>query len=103
MPNVSPNRDASRPQMDRAYGWIIVCASFWVSFINDGSIFSFGPYLQPMTADLHVSHERVALLSSLQYGFYQISAPMISILINLLGFRKVAFIGGWISCLGKQM
>lgn len=86
--------------MDSAYGWVIVFASFWICFIIDGSVFSFGPYLKPMMADLGVPNESVAFISSLQYGFYQISAPLISILINLMGFKKVAFIGGCITSLG---
>lgn len=91
----------AKPQTDTAYGWIVVFASFWVNFIIDGSIYSFGPYLRPMINDLNVPANSVAFISSLQFGFYQISGPLISVLINLLGFQKVSFIGSGITCLGN--
>lgn len=101
MLKLSPHREASA-RMDSAYGWIIVFASFWINFIIDGGVFSFAPYLNVMIVDLHVSNESAAFISSLQYGLYQISAPLVSILINWLGFRTVAFIGGCISGFGKD-
>lgn len=87
-------------QTDTARGWIVVFASFWVNFLVEGSVYSFGPYVVPMVNDLKVSTKSVAFIASLQFGFYLISGPMISVLINWLGSRKVSFIGGLILCLG---
>lgn len=89
--------------MDHRSGWVIVFAAFWINFIVDGSIYSFGPYLVAMQSDLQVSAESVAYIASLQFGFYQICGPMVSVLINLLGFRKVAWMGGTIAGMGESI
>lgn len=85
--------------MDEAWG--IVVASFLMTFLIDGSILSFGPYLRPMQNDLQDDAPHVAFISSVQYGCFQLSGPLIGVMVNLFGFRNVALAGGTVAGLGK--
>ncbi|XP_046745469.1 monocarboxylate transporter 12-like isoform X2 [Diprion similis] len=83
---------------DGGWGWVIVAASFMCNLIVDGIIFSFGVFLVHICEDLSVSTAQVALVGSLQSGFYLITGPFVSALANKYGFRLVAMLGSVISC-----
>ena len=55
---------------DGGWGWMIVAASFMCNLVVDGIIFSFGVFLETIAEQLDVSKARVALVGSLQSGFY---------------------------------
>lgn len=55
---------------DGGWGWVIVAASFMCNLFVDGIIFSFGVFLNDISDAFAVSKARVALVGSLQSGFY---------------------------------
>ncbi|CAK9813728.1 Monocarboxylate transporter 12 [Anthophora quadrimaculata] len=83
---------------DGGWGWMIVAASFMCNLFVDGIIFSFGVFLNDISAAFAVSKARVALVGSLQSGFYLMAGPFVSALANRYGFRLVAILGSVISC-----
>ncbi|XP_011263721.1 monocarboxylate transporter 12 [Camponotus floridanus] len=84
---------------DGGWGWVIVGASFMCNFFVDGIIFSFGVFLNEIAGAFSISKARVALVSSLQTGFYLMAGPFVSALANRYGFRLVAILGSVISCI----
>lgn len=86
----------SRPP-DGGYGWIVVFASFLCNIIVDGTIFSFGIFLQEIANELQVSKSATAWVGSLQTGFYLIVGPFVSFLANKYDCRLVGIIGGVLS------
>ncbi|XP_043258205.1 monocarboxylate transporter 14 [Colletes gigas] len=83
---------------DGGWGWVIVAASFMCNLFVDGIIFSFGVFLNDISEAFAVSKARVALVGSLQSGFYLMAGPFVSALANRYGFRLVAILGSVISC-----
>ncbi|XP_032667087.1 monocarboxylate transporter 12 isoform X1 [Odontomachus brunneus] len=83
---------------DGGWGWVIVAASFMCNLFVDGIIFSFGVFLNDIADAFGVSKARVALVGSLQTGFYLMVGPFVSALANRYGFRLVAILGSVISC-----
>ncbi|XP_043792167.1 monocarboxylate transporter 3-like isoform X2 [Apis laboriosa] len=83
---------------DGGWGWVIVAASFMCNLFVDGIIFSFGVFLNDISDAFAVSKARVALVGSLQSGFYLMAGPFVSALANRYGFRLVAILGSVISC-----
>ncbi|RLU23535.1 hypothetical protein DMN91_003740 [Ooceraea biroi] len=82
---------------DGGWGWVIVAASFMCNLFVDGIIFSFGVFLNDIANAFSVSKARVALVGSLQTGFYLMAGPFVSALANRYGFRRVAILGSAIS------
>ncbi|XP_048511572.1 monocarboxylate transporter 14 isoform X2 [Athalia rosae] len=83
---------------DGGWGWVIVAASFMSNLVVDGIIFSFGVFLVHVAEAFQVSKAKVALVGSLQTGFYLITGPFVSALANKYGFRPVAVLGSVVSC-----
>ncbi|XP_063991262.1 monocarboxylate transporter 14 [Diachasmimorpha longicaudata] len=104
IPMVSPNDNNNEVEVemivppDGGWGWVIVAASFMCNLIVDGIIFSFGVFLPHISRDLNISEPSVALVGSLQTGFYLMAGPFVSALANRYGFRLVAMVGSVISC-----
>ncbi|KAL6444682.1 hypothetical protein ACFW04_002041 [Cataglyphis niger] len=84
---------------DGGWGWVIVAASFMCNLFVDGIIFSFGVFLNEIADAFSISKARVALVGSLQTGFYLMAGPFVSALANRYGFRLVAILGSVISCI----
>ncbi|KAK2589234.1 hypothetical protein KPH14_002036 [Odynerus spinipes] len=84
---------------DGGWGWVIVAASFLCNLFVDGIIFSFGVFLNDIAKAFDVSHASVALVGSLQTGFYLMAGPFVSALANRYGFRLVAITGSFLSCI----
>nr|XP_012215074.1 PREDICTED: monocarboxylate transporter 12-B isoform X3 [Linepithema humile] len=83
---------------DGGWGWVIVAASFMCNLVVDGIIFSYGVFLNDIANAFSESKARVALVGSLQTGFYLMVGPFVSALANRYGFRLVAILGSVISC-----
>ncbi len=54
---------------DGGYGWVVLAASFFISFILDGIMYSFGVILQPIKAHYDATNEIANLLSCFNTGF----------------------------------
>ncbi|XP_043278418.1 uncharacterized protein [Venturia canescens] len=84
---------------DGGWGWVIVAASFMCNLFVDGIISSFGIFLTQISESFGETRARVALVGSLQTGFYLMAGPFVSALANRYGFRLVAILGSVVSCL----
>lgn len=78
---------------DGGYGWVITAMSFFMFFICEGIINSFGRLLLPITEEFDKNEAKVALSGALLDGFYFVCGAFASILINIFGFRMSGVIG----------
>lgn len=85
--------EAKLPAPDGGYGWVVLCASFFVSFILDGVMYSFGIILDEIKKDFQVEDEVSNLLSSFNTGFLFCSGPIVAGLANSFGCRAVVMGG----------
>lgn len=86
---------------DGGYGWVIVLASFLISFIVDGIVFSYGIFLTVLRKELNATLTQITTIPSVMLGVYLLFGPVISALVNRFGFRWVGFTGGVIASIGK--
>lgn len=82
----------SVPQ-EGGWGWVVVFASFWCTFILDGVAYTFGSLLTDITEDIKMSGSLVALINSIAVAIYFIAGPLASALINRFGFRACTMCG----------
>ncbi|KAF5273452.1 hypothetical protein FQA39_LY07469 [Lamprigera yunnana] len=79
---------------DGGWGWFVVAAGFCVNFVVDGIIYTFGLFLEDIAKSLNSTTTKVAFTNSLMTGCYFLSGPLVSVLINSCGYRKVTILGG---------
>ncbi|RNA04810.1 monocarboxylate transporter 12-like [Brachionus plicatilis] len=84
---------------DGGYGWIVLVASFFISFIIDGCMYSFGIVLPFIKDNFQETQEKINLLSSLNTGFLFCSGPIVAGLTNQLGIRPVVMGGAIVTAL----
>jgi len=77
---------------DGGYGWIVLIACFFVSFIIDGCMYSFGILLNDIREYYGVDQERANLISSLNTGFLFLSGPAVAGFANKFGCRAVIMV-----------
>lgn len=83
------------------YGWWIVAASFFITLYVGGVVFyGFTAIFTPITAELGWSYTQVSLASSLRGLEAGLLAPLVGILTDRLGPRKLIFAGGILIALG---
>lgn len=58
---------------DGGYGWIVVLASFLCQFLTDGSMYTFGIFLEEISIALNCAQTQITLSSSIQNGCYNMS------------------------------
>lgn len=78
---------------DGGYAWVIIAMSFFMIFICEGIINSFGRLLVPITEDFQQDEAEVAFGGSVLDGFHFVCGAFASILINIFGFRITGVIG----------
>ena len=88
-----PNKDNQVQVPDRGYCWIVLMSAFFISFILDGAMYSFGIILDEIKEEFKVTDSISNLLSSLNTGFLFFSGPIVAGLANSFGCRTVV-IGG---------
>ncbi|KAF5282014.1 hypothetical protein FQA39_LY00538 [Lamprigera yunnana] len=87
---------------DGGWGWIVVTAAFFSFLIADGIIYTFGIFIVDMSQSLNCSKSKIVLASAIMTGFFCLTGPLISALINRFGFRKIGILGSCtaiVSCL----
>lgn len=88
---------SSQPEIvippDGGWGWVVVLSSFMCNLIVDGTIFSFGTFLEQISDEFDVTKAEVTLVGSLMSGFYLIAGPFVSAIANRYGFRLVTLFG----------
>ncbi|RZB40360.1 monocarboxylate transporter 3, partial [Asbolus verrucosus] len=73
---------------DGGWGWVVVMAAFLCNFIADGSIYTFGIFLQDISKSFDVPPTTVAVGNSLMAG------PITCAMVNRCGFQLTGFLGG---------
>ena len=71
----------SIPQ-DGGYGWVILAASFIISFILDGAMYSFGLFIDDIANQFVIPRSEANLLTSLYTGFLFLSGKVSYFFLN---------------------
>jgi sugar phosphate permease len=80
------------------YGWWIVVAGFFISMYMSGSItFGFTAFFEPIVEEFGWSHSQVAFVASLRGIEAGIFAPLVGMLVDRWGPRKLVVIGAIVS------
>ncbi len=83
------------------YGWHIVAASFLISFYVVGVVFyGFTTIFRPIVEEFGWSYAQVSLAASLRGVESGLLAPVVGIVIDRWGPRRIVFIGGLLTALG---
>ena len=84
------------------YGWWIVLASFVVAFYVAGTIFyGFTAFIEPLADELGWSYTQISLAASLRGLEMGLLAPLVGILVDRFGSRKLLFCGVLVLGLGN--
>ena len=76
------------------YGWWIVLASFMVAFYVAGTIFyGFTAFIEPLAIEFGWSYTQISLAASLRGLEMGLFAPLVGILVDRFGSRKLMFSG----------
>jgi MFS family permease len=75
------------------YGWIMLAAVALMTFASSGSRFSFGVFVIPMSEELHWGRDQLALAASLNLILAGLLRPLVGILADRLGSKRVAMTG----------
>lgn len=83
------------------YGWWIVAIVFMISAYGSGVIsFSFTAFFEPIINEFGWSYARVSIAASIRGMEFALLAPLVGIIFDLLGPRKLIFTGTMITGLG---
>jgi len=83
------------------YGWWIVAACFFISFIVSGTIFyGFTAFFEPLVREFRWSYTQVSLASSIRGMEMGILAPLVGYLADRLGARRILLAGMTVLGLG---
>jgi len=86
------------------YGWYIVAATFVIGFYVVGVVFyGFTTIFKPIVEEFGWSYTQVSLAASLRGVETGLLAPVVGILIDRWGPRRIVFIGGCLTALGLFM
>jgi len=86
------------------YGWYIVAATFIIGFYVVGIVFyGFTTIFKPIVEEFGWSYTQVSLAASLRGVETGLLAPVVGMLIDRWGPRRIVFIGGCLTALGLFM
>lgn len=86
------------------YGWWIVAACFVIGFYGGGAVFfGFTAIFEPIAREFGWSYAQVALAASIRGMEVGLMAPIVGILIDRIGPRKLMSVGMVIAALGLLM
>jgi len=86
------------------YGWWVVFACFGISFYVGGATFyGFTAFFEPLVREFGWSYAQVSLAASLRGLEMGIFAPLVGLLVDRYGSRKIAFSGTLFVGLGLVM
>ncbi|CAN0557596.1 unnamed protein product, partial [Ectocarpus sp. 8 AP-2014] len=73
--------------------WLVVAASFLCICVLDGTMYSFGVFLEPLMDDLNQSRGTISIAGSLQVALSAFVAPLAGHFVRKTGARKVCLVG----------
>lgn len=83
------------------YGWWIVGACFFISLLVSGFVvFGFTAFFEPIADELGWSHAQISLGASIRGAEAGLLAPLVGLIIDRWGPRRMAFLGAIITGLG---
>ena len=86
------------------YGWWIVVACFLIAFYTGGSVFfSFTAIFEPIASEFGWSYAQVSFAASLRGMEIGLLAPVVGMLVDRWGARRLMFIGISIASLGLYL
>jgi sugar phosphate permease len=93
--------DLNRPRFRVFYGWYIVgaCLLIWV-YIGGVISFGFTAVFEPIVDEFHWSYAQVSLAASLRGLEAGLLAPLVGLLVDRVGPRRLIFTGATITGLG---
>jgi OFA family oxalate/formate antiporter-like MFS transporter len=95
---------SSFKQVRPFYGWYIVAATFIIGFYVVGVVFyGFTTIFKPIVEEFGWSYAQVSLAASLRGVETGLLAPVVGMLIDRWGPRRIVFIGGCLTALGLFM
>ena len=92
--------EASWKAPDGKWGWVIVGASFFVSFFMDGVTYALGTFLTPFVEQYNVTHAEASIVHSLLPAVTFLSGPIASVFTDKYGCLWTTVIGGVIASAG---
>lgn len=85
---------------DGGWGWVVVLGSLVCNIIVDGVCYSFGVFKEQYVREFNASNEQTGWVGSLLAGCYLTVGPVVSVLSEKYGCRKVTIAGAVISSVG---
>eukprot|EP00732_Lithocolla_globosa_P002419 Lithocolla_globosa_v1_NODE_1576_length_2473_cov_8.800662.p1 type:complete len:422 gc:universal NODE_1576_length_2473_cov_8.800662:1455-190(-) len=85
-------------ELDSGGAWVRAFAAFWVTALTFGMMYSFGPFQDYYMSYFDASASAVAWISSLQLGFFCLTAFFSGNIGQIYGRRKVIALGLCLSC-----
>ena len=88
-------RPPSAPDGD--WGWVIVATAFIVNFVLGGDSASFPVLLPELASHFGVGESLVSWAGSIRFGACFVSGPLVGLLVNKYGCKRVAYAGALIT------
>ena len=86
------------------YGWWVVAACFLIAFYTGGAVFfGFTAIFEPIAKEFGWSYAQVALAASIRGMEIGLMAPLVGMLIDRIGPRKLMSVGMVIAAIGLLM
>ncbi|KAL8617829.1 hypothetical protein ACOMHN_040177 [Nucella lapillus] len=85
---------------DGGWGWMVVLASLVCNVVVDGVCYSFGVFQSKYMDQFNATNKQTAWVGSLLAGCYLTVGPVVSVLAERFGSRKVTIAGSCIACFG---
>ncbi|XP_052784507.1 monocarboxylate transporter 12-like [Mya arenaria] len=82
---------------DGGWGWVVCAATFFIGFITDGLLYSFGVINVELLEYFGSSRGSTAFIASICTSITFLIGPIVSMLVNKFGCRSVAISGALIT------
>jgi len=83
--------------------WLVVLASFLCICVLDGTMYSFGVFMEPIMVEMKQSKGTVSIAGSLQVAMSAFLAPVAGYLVRKAGARKICMTGAVIASSGFML
>jgi len=94
------NKEKSEDSDGGGCAWLMVAATFFCICVLDGTMYSFGVFMEPLMNDLKQPVEVVSMVGSIQVSLYCLVAPVAGYFVRIKGARTVIMVGVLIAASG---